>query len=173
MEFALITGARRENVLKLKWADVEDGYLYIEHVKAKKHEEPMMVRYPLSMCLPDVKWSLRDIVAKCRDNIISKYLIHHKAHAGMAKPGMKFRDKTIEQMFREAREAAGIVAREGRTLPTFHEIRALAKMLWDAQGIDTMTLLGHKTGHTIAGKTSRMSDLYRDRRGKDWITLVA
>ncbi len=125
----------------------------------------MKVRYPLSMYLPNVKWTLGDIVGRCKDNILSKFLIHHKSHAGIAKPGDKFRDKTIEKLFREAREAAGIVPREGRTPPTFHEIRALAKMLWDAQGIDTKTLLGHKT--------EKMSDLYRDRRGRDWITLSA
>jgi len=117
------------------------------------------------MYLPDVKWTLGDIVGRCKDNIISKYLIHHKAHKGRAKPGDKYRDKTIEQLFREAREAAGIVPREGRTPTSFHEIRSLAKMLWDAQGVDTKTLLGHKT--------DRMADLYRDRRGKEWVTLKA
>lgn len=165
MEFAIMTGARRENVIRLMGADISEGHLHIEHIKAKAGEEPMKVRYPLSMYLPDVKWTLGDIVGRCKDNIISKFLIHHKAHKGRAKVGDKYRDKTIEQLFREAREAAGIVPREGRTPPTFHEIRALAKMLWDAQGIDTKTLLGHKT--------EKMSALYRDRRGKDWITLKA
>jgi integrase len=165
MEFALMTSARRENVIKLERSDVQDGYLHIEHIKAKSGEEPMRVKYPLSMFLPDVKWTLGDIVARCKDNIISKYLIHHKAHAGRAKPGHKYRDKTIEQLFREAREAAGIVARDGHTLPTFHEIRALSKKLWKAQGVDTKILLGHKT--------ERMGDLYDDPRGKYWITLEA
>jgi integrase len=125
----------------------------------------MRVRYPLSMYLPEVKATLGDIVARCKDNIVSSYLIHHKAHAGRAKPGHKFRDKTIEQLFRDARNAAGIIPSEGKTPPTFHEIRALAKMLWKAQGVDTKTMLGHKT--------DAMSDLYGDRRGKDWITLSA
>jgi integrase len=165
MEFALMTGARRENVIRLMLSDVSEGYLHIEHIKAKLGEEPMKVRYPLSMYLPCLKLTLGDVVGRCRDNILSKYLIHHKAHAGIAKPGDKFRDKTVEQLFRDAREAAGIVARDGRTLPTFHEIRALAKMLWDAQGVDTKTMLGHKT--------EKMAALYRDRRGKDWITLSA
>ena len=34
-----------------------------------------------------------------------------------------------------------------------------------AAGIDIKTLLGHKA--------DRMADLYRDLRGKEWITLVA
>lgn len=164
MEFALMTGARRENVIKLAKADISDGHLHIQHIKTKKDEEPMKVRYPLSMYLPDVKWTLGDIVGRCKDNILSKYLIHHKTHAGRAKPGDKFRDKTIEQLFREARDAADIVVREGKTPPTFHEIRALAKMLWSAHGVDTKTMLGHKT--------EKMAALYGDRRGKDWITLA-
>ncbi len=165
MELALMTGARRENVIKLMLADISDGYLHIEHVKSKPDEEPMRVRYPLSMYLPDVKWTLGDIIGRCKDNVISKYLIHHKKHVGRAKPGQKFRDKTIEQQFREAREAAGIIAREGHTLPTYHEIRALSKKLWKAQGVDTKILLGHKT--------DRMGDLYDDPRGKYWVTLEA
>ena len=165
MEFALMTGARRENVIRLMRDDIADDHLHIEHIKSKENEEPMRVRYPLSMYLPDVKWTLGDIVSRCKDNIISKYLIHHKAHQGRAKPGHKFRDKTIEQMFRDAREAAGVVPREGRTPTTFHEIRALSKKLWKAQGVDTKVLLGHKT--------DRMGDLYDDPRGKYWVTLKA
>jgi integrase len=165
MELALMTGARRENIIKLMWSDISDGYLHIAHIKVKEGEEPMKVRYPLSMHLPAVNWTLRDVVARCKDNVVSKYLIHHKAHVGQAKPGNKFRDKTIETYFRKAREAANISVREGRTPPTFHEIRSLAKRLWDVQGIDTKALLGHKT--------DRMADLYRDLRGKEWITLVA
>jgi integrase len=165
MELALMTGARRENVIRLKKADVHDGFLHIEHNKSKENEEPMKVRYPLSMYLPCLQLTLGDVIGRCKDNIISKYLIHHKANVGKAKPGMKFRDKTIEQQFRDAREAAGIVAKAGKTLPTFHEIRSLAKMLWDEQGIDTKLLLGHKT--------EKMSALYGNRRGKDWLTVSA
>ena len=165
MELALMTGARRENIIRLMWCDISDGYVHIAHVKVKKGEEPMKVRYPLSMRLPIVNWTLGDVIGRCKDNVLSKYLIHHNAHVGRAMPGHKFGDKTIEKYFREARDAAGIVVSDGKTPPTFHEIRSLAKRLWDVQGIDTKTLLGHKT--------DRMADLYRDLRGKEWITLVA
>ena len=163
MEFALMTGARRDNVVNLLRTDVHDGFLHIEHIKSKENEEPMKVRYPLEMYLPCVQWTLGGIVARCKDNIVSKFLIHHNSHVGRAKPGMKFRAKTIEQQFRDARDAAGIESGAGKTPPTFHEIRSLAKMLWNEQGIDTMVLLGHKTEKSAA--------LYGDRRGKDWLTV--
>lgn len=165
MTLALMTCARRENIINLRWTDIEDGYLHIAHVKAKEAlgEEPMKVRYPLSMYLPELKLTLGDAIARCRDNVVSPYLIHHNKHQGQAKPGHKFRDKTIEQWFRETRDAAGVKPREGRTPPTFHEIKSLAKGLWDAHGYNTQAMCGHKT--------ERMGDLYRDRRGKEWVTV--
>jgi integrase len=47
--------------------------------------------------------------------------------------------------------------------PSFHEIRSLAKRLYDAEGVNTKDLLGHKT--------ERMAATYADGRGYDWVTV--
>lgn len=157
MELALMTGARRINVIGLRWSQVKDGYLWIEHAK-----DGLKVRVPLSMYLAAAGWTLGDVIGRCRTSTISRYLLHHQKHAGRAKPGDKIRDKTIEQLFREAREAAGVTSNNP---PTFHEIRSLAARLWKEQNVDVRVLLGHKT--------EAMSALYQDARGAEWITISA
>lgn len=155
MELALMTGMRRTNVIHLRWLQVKEGYLWVEHAKGG-----LKVRVPLSMHLGSVGWTLGDVIGRCRSATVSRYLLHHQRHVGMAKPGDKIRDKTIEQLFREARGAAAIT---GENPPTFHEIRSLAARLWKAQGVDVRVLLGHKT--------EQMSALYQDARGADWVTI--
>lgn len=157
MELAIMTCARRENVIKLGPLDIKDGHLHIVHIK-----DGLMVRYPLSLYLADVGWTLGDVIARCRTNVLSRFFIHHQRHAGRAKPGDKFRDKTIEQMFRDARLLAGI---SGENPPTFHEIRSLAIRLWDARGYDAKKMAGHKT--------DKSSALYKDSRGTEWVTVSA
>jgi integrase len=163
MELAIMTCARRENILMAKFSDIEAGHLHIIHIKAKPGEDPVKARYPLSMCLPELGWTLGDVIGRCRDNVVSKFLIHHSTTAGMAKAGSHWRDKSIEQMFRNAREKAGITQQAGKTPQTFHEIKSLAKSLWEHHGYNTMLMCGHKT--------EKMSALYRDRRGKEWQTV--
>ncbi|WP_334157888.1 tyrosine-type recombinase/integrase [Oryzomicrobium sp.] len=155
MEIALMTGMRRTNVMNLQWSQVKEGYLWVEHAK-----KGLKVRVPLSMYLAAMKWTLGDVIGRCRTATVSRYLLHHQRHVGLAKPGDKIRDKTIEQLFREAREEAGI---NGQNPPTFHEIRSLAARLWKEQGIDVRVLLGHKT--------EAMSALYQDSRGAEWVTI--
>lgn len=157
MELAIMTSARRENVIGILRADVKDGYLHVEHVKGG-----LKVRYPLSMHLSAVGWTLGDVIGRCRSNVVSKHLIHHVKPIGTAKPGEKYADKGIEQMFREARDAAEIF---GTSPPTFHEIRSLAVRLWKAQGADVKTMAGHRSEESSA--------LYQDSRGKDWVTISA
>lgn len=156
MELALMTCARRENVIALMRADIKDGYLHVEHIKGG-----LKVRYPLSLHLAAVGWTLGDVVGRCRSSVVSRYLIHHISGAGMAKPGDKYRDKTIEQMFRTARDDAKIY---GAHPPTFHEIRSLSARLWQAQGVDAKAMAGHRT--------DKMAALYQDSRGSEWVTIA-
>lgn len=53
---------------------------------------------------------------------------------------------------------------EGKTPPTFHEIRSLASRLYNKQGIDDQALLGHKSG--------TMTAAYRDVRGAEWVEVA-
>lgn len=155
MELAIMTGMRRVNIVSLQWSQVKDGHLWVEHAKGG-----LKVRVPTSLYLSAVGWTLGDVIGRCRSSTVSRHLLHHQKGRARAKAGDPIWDKKIEELFREAREAAGITSDNP---PTFHEIRSLAARLWKAQGVDVRVLLGHKT--------EAMSALYQDSRGAEWVTI--
>lgn len=158
LELALITGQRREDLRDLGVRNVRDDKLWV-----RQHKTGALVCIPLDLRLHAVGWSVGQIIAKCRGNIISKHLIHHNAHTGRAKPGDPIRLQSITGAFAEARDKAGIVWPTDKTPPTFHEIRSLAARLYADQGTDAQALLGHKSAD--------MTAIYRDARGDDWIEV--
>lgn len=157
MNLALLTGQRREDVCSLQFNQVKDGYLWV--VQGKTGAK---IRIPLTLTLKAVNLSFETAIATCRDNVLSKHLIHYSAIGnGMEVIGGKVEGRAITKRFKKARELAGI---KGNNPPTFHEIRSLSGRLYRQQGIDVMTLLGHAT--------KQMSDLYQDDRGAEWRTVA-
>ncbi len=155
MLLALVTGQRREDIANMKFTDIWDGHLHIEQFKTGSR-----IAIPLSLRCDAICLTVEDVVRKCRDRFVSKYLVH-----GTRKnTGRPVSLDTLTKEFGAARDAAGIVPPEGKTPTTFHEQRSLAERLYRAQGIDTKILLGHKTQTT--------TDRYNDDRGKEWIRLV-
>ena len=82
--------------------------------------------------------TLKDVIDRCRERIISPYLIHSP---NQKKVGPIGKDN-LSRNFARAREVAGIECSEERTDVTFHEQRSLAERLYRAQGIATKTLPG-------------------------------
>lgn len=158
MELALVTGQRREDLRELGPRNVRNEKLWVTQNKTGA-----LVCIPLDLRLHVVGWSVGEIVARCRGNIISKHLIHHSTHAGRAKPGAPVRLQSITGAFADARDMAGITWPADKTPPTFHEIRSLAARLYADQGTDAQALLGHKSAD--------MTAVYRDARGDDWIEV--
>jgi hypothetical protein len=155
MRLALVTGADRSTIAGLQRADVAGGYLTLARVKTGA-----LVAVPLALRLDAMDWTLADVVAH-RTGVLSKYLVHHVNPWGNAPAGSKVHPDNISHSFTEARKLAGI---PDKGAPTFHEIRSLAKRLYDEQGgVDTKALLGHKT--------ERMSDMYADPRGVEPIKV--
>lgn len=161
MELALVTAQRREDVSLMGFRDARDGRLWVEQGKTGAR-----VCIPLDLRLNVIGWTVGQIIERCRDDVVSRHLIHHGTHAGLAKPGDKVRLATISAEFAAAREKAfpdPSTAWPDRTPPTFHEIRSLAARLFTEQGIDAQALLGHKSPN--------MTAIYRDVRGAEWIEV--
>jgi integrase len=155
MMLALVTGADRSTIAGLQRSDVADGYLTITRIKTGAR-----VAIPLALRMDAVGVTLADLVSK-RTGVVSRYLVHHVSVWGNAPAGSKVHPDRLSHAFTEARRAAGIPD-EGA--PTFHEIRSLAKRLYEQQGgVDTKALLGHAT--------ERMSALYADPRGVEPIRV--
>lgn len=159
MDLALVTAQRRDDIAEMRFADACDGTL---HVIQGKGQGRVRLALDLTIRLDPVNLSIGEAVEACKDGIRSPYLIHHTKHVATAKPGDRIASNGISTAFTAGRVAAGIEASEGRTPPTFHEIRSLAERLYREQygPVFVQALLGHKT--------SSMTEKYDDLRGKGW-----
>nr|WP_295838011.1 excisionase [uncultured Azospirillum sp.] len=161
MELALVTGQRREDLATMGPRDVRDGKLWVTPKKTEKHG--MRICIPLDLRLQVVNWSVGEVIARCRDKVLSPRFIHHSSFAGRAKPGDGIRPHTISMWFAEARDKTGRTWADGSTPPSFHEIRSLAARLYHEQGINAQMLLCHKS--------PAMTARYCDSRGSEWIEV--
>lgn len=161
MVIALTTGQRRDDISNMKFADLKDGYLQV--VQGKSGGD-VRLQLDVNIRLAKVGISIGEAVAACRDMIVSRYLIHHVAHIGPSKPGQKVVADGLSDGFARAREKAGIMAEEGRSPPSFHEIRSLAQRLYREEfgAAFAQAMLGHKSAAT--------TNKYDDLRG-GWMTI--
>lgn len=130
MDLGLQTLQRREDLVRLRWSDIEEDSLRIEQGKTGR-------RLAIRLSPP-----LREVLAACRDNIVSPYVLHRLPEK--ARPtGMRAVERDhhaqvlpeqLTRAFAVAVEAAHIGIEEGRTRPTFHEIRSLGSALYRRAG---------------------------------------
>jgi integrase len=154
MALALVTGQRRSDLVKMRFADVWDDHLHIEQAKTGTR-----LALPLSLRLDAIGVTLGEAIESCRDYAVGDEYLLRKSTG--KRPG----DASLSARFESAREAAIPTCKSGS--PTsLHECRSLSERLYRAQGINTMVLLGHST--------QQMTDLYNDDRGLSrgvWKTL--
>ncbi|HCD6704921.1 TPA: phage integrase Arm DNA-binding domain-containing protein [Klebsiella pneumoniae] len=157
MLLAIVTGQRLGDICNMKFSDVWDDMLHIEQEKTGTR-----LAIPLSLRNEALNITLSDVISKCRDSVVSKYLVHFRHSTSQASRGDQVSTKTLTSTFKKARDKSGLSWERG-TAPTFHEQRSLSERLYREQGIDTQKLLGHKT--------IKMTDRYNDDRGKEWIVV--
>lgn len=154
MLLALVTGQRLGDISNMKFSDIWDDHLHIVQEKTGSK-----IAIPLALRLKAINWSLREVVARCRDYAVSPYLVHFFRATSQAERGAQVKSNTLTMNFSKARDKANIEWGDG-TPATFHEQRSLSERLYKEQGIDTRRLLGHKS--------QQQTDRYHDDRGKDW-----
>lgn len=154
MLLALVTGQRLGDISNMKFSDIWDDHLHILQEKTGSK-----IAIPLALRLNAINWSLREVVARCRDYAVSPYLVHFFHATSQAERGAQVKSNTLTMNFSKARDKAKIDWGDG-TPATFHEQRSLAERLYETQGVDTQKLLGHKSPN----QTAR----YHDDRGKGW-----
>jgi integrase len=163
MMLALVTGQRRDDIANMRFADYKGGFL---HVAQGKSGGETRLQLDGEIRLAKVGVSIDEVIAGCRDLIVSRYLVHHTERVSSIKPGDKVRSNGLSDAFKQARERAGIDASAGRTPPSFHEIRSLSERLYREEfGADfAQSVLGHKS--------AQMTAKYDDLRG-GWKTVKA
>lgn len=152
---ALVSGQRRADVHKMRFADAYDGHLHIVQQKAGA-----MLRLPLDLRLEAIDISLQEAIDACRGySRGDDFLIRKSTGTQLALASMSAR-------FEQARECAlGQHVGDGLP-PSLHECRSLAERLYRLQGVNTQRLLGHKR--------QSMTNRYNDDRGLsagEWKTL--
>lgn len=162
LELAVLTGQRREDLAKMKFADVRDGFL---HVIQSKGRGKVKLRIPLSLRLDAIGKSLEEVIRECRDAVVSKSILHHSRPYGQRKAGAPVTPRTLTISFQDLRDVAKLEWEEGKTPATFHELRSLSARLYSEQyGPEfAQQILGHST--------SAMTDMYRDVRGSEWVEI--
>ncbi len=152
MLLALVSGQDRSTVAR--W---ERSFSKGDVVLLQRSKTSVKIEIPLALRLDAIDMSLADVIARCKStHVVSKYLIHHIRKRSRVEVGSPVKLGTISNAFASARTLAGIP--DDDKAPTFHEIRSLAKRLYEAQGgVDTKALLGHMT--------DQMAEMYADSRG--------
>ena len=158
MLLALVTGQRIGDISNMKFSDIWDDMLHITQEKTGAR-----LAIPLNITCHAINTSLKEVITKCRDAVLSQYLIHFRHTTSQAIRGGKVSANAITTTFKKARDKSGITWEEG-TAPTFHEQRSLSERLYREQGLETQKLLGHKS--------QKMTDRYNDDRGKDWSVVA-
>lgn len=157
---ALVTGQRRADLCKMRFDDVSDGYLHIEQQKKAGKAHGARVAIPLVLRLEVIAMTVGDVIELCRCYAkLGPTMLRKKNGAAFERPEM------LSYRFEECINNIGTWPHGVR--PSLHECRSLAERLYRKQGIDTQTLLGHKS--------QSMTDRYNDDRGLsagDWKHLA-
>ncbi|OCG58793.1 tyrosine-type recombinase/integrase [Gilliamella sp. Nev3-1] len=146
MILAVLTGQRRSDIAKMKRSDIKNGFLFIEQYKTNEK-----IALPLNLYCEKMNMTLEYAIKNiCTGNI---YLIENN--------GQQVQPFSLTRYFAELRDIVFYDRKKWSGDPaSFHELRSLSERLYREQGLDTMTLLGHKS--------QKMTDKYHDSRGREW-----
>ncbi|MFJ3486203.1 phage integrase Arm DNA-binding domain-containing protein [Pseudomonas sp. NPDC090202] len=143
IDLALITAQRRTDILAMKFEDQRDGYLYVVQQKTAKASDAAWIRFKVTD-------ELQRVISKCRDNIVSPFLIHRRPDRKKQKQAetkehwTKVEERYLTRAFKEAREAANCYKGwKEEEMPGFHEVRALSLFLYKKAGKDGQKIAGH------------------------------
>ncbi|TKV08234.1 integrase [Citrobacter sp. wls619] len=159
MLLAMLTGQRPGDIVKMKFSDIWDDHLHVVQNKTGTQ-----IAIPLSIKMEEIGMNLREVVSKCRDCVVSKYLVHHTKRMGVASAGDGVTARALTDAFSMVRDRVEIVASKGKTPPTFYEQRSLSGRVYKRHGLDVQALWGHKN--------KEMSEVYLDEREKKWIVIA-
>ncbi|GKL70989.1 hypothetical protein NUKP62_11780 [Klebsiella variicola] len=107
--------------------------------------------------------SLAQVIKRCRDRVVSPWLLHHVTSSGKVKASDQVGENSLSVSFKLAVDSTNLSIERGKTMPTFHEQRSLSERLYEAQGINTQQLLGHSS--------EKMTAQYHNDRGLDWLKV--
>ncbi len=108
---------------------------------------------------------LREVIKRCRDNIVSPYLVHRIPHRCVKAKSKNHPTQVTSdylcKAFSKARDNTHLFDHlKARERPTYHEIRSLGIVLYEKAGIDPKDLAGHMTEES--------QKRYKEGHGIEW-----
>ena len=149
MDIGLITLQRRGDLVRLRWTDIKDGYLY---VKQQKTSRPLRIK---------IDKLLGDILTRCKsDGVLSPWVLHHGyVKRNRTLLGTQVTPEYVSKGFQRARERAELYKElEPLAKPSFHEVRALGAEFYRKNHVSQkqiQDLLGHTNERTSKVYLSR------------------
>lgn len=144
MDLFLHTTQRPGDLVKFGFPVKEGGFYHFDVVqgKTKKHGKAAYIRMRVTP-------PLAEVVRRCRDEVVSEYLLHYPFKGKGSLRGKPYHRDTLSRMFKTARDKAtketGLYKKlDAKERPTLYEIRSLAIYLYDHLGFDAQKIAGHK-----------------------------
>lgn len=143
IDLALITAQRRTDILDMRFDGVREGHLYVVQKKTAKASDAAWIRIRVT---PE----LQAVISRCRDDVVSPYLVHSKPDRLKQKQPQtkdhwtKVEERYLTRAFKDARETAECYKGwKEEEMPGFHEVRALSLHLHKKAGKDGQKIAGH------------------------------
>lgn len=165
IELALVTAQRREDIYMAEFKQSKDSTTWLEAdaLCVIQQKTGTKLRIPLNIGVAG--FTVGEVIKACRDNIVSRWIIHHQVPRNITNPGDQVWIDTISRGFARCRDLAGVIGESGKKPPTFHELRSLSIRLYAGT-------YGPEFAQAIAGhKDASMTATYRDVRGAEWIQI--
>ena len=105
IDLALITAHRRTDILDMRFDRVREGHLYVVQKKTAKASDAAWIRFRVTA-------ELQAVISRCRDDVVSPYLVHRKPDRLKQKQAQtkdhwtKVEERYLTRAFKDAREAA-------------------------------------------------------------------
>lgn len=163
LDIALLTLQRREDVSRMKFSDIKDGCLYVIQKKTEKHGAAAHIKIEIG---PD----LAEVIKRCRDDIVSPYIIHRKPDRSVASQKKEHYTQVtpdyLSKQFAAVRDQTGLFDNISTAeKPSLHEIRSLGIKLYEDAGYDAQNLAGHTD--------RKMTELYKKGHEIEWTPAKA
>lgn len=167
LDLALQTLQRREDLVEMRFDHIADGVLSVQQQKVEKHGTGN-IRIAVG---PE----LAAVIARCRDDVASPYLIHRRPkrlrreYAEKKGHWTKLAPEMLTREFQRLRDELKLFDHLPMAArPSFHEIRALGGDLYLQAGwskADVQALMGHSS--------ERMTEHYLDGHRIRWVEARA
>ncbi|MPS30041.1 MAG: integrase [Alcaligenaceae bacterium] len=156
MELALVAVQRRSDIAAIQFDHVRGEFLHIEQKKTG-----VRLRLHLGIRLDVLGLTIGDVLERCAAGTDGAHLIRHNDTRGKVKAGAPVHPQTLSNRFGEIMRK--ISPSPAGVAPSFHEQRSLGARLYQAQGRQPQSLLGHKRSAT--------TEMYLDSRGTEWVEV--